>query len=116
MARTNTHSKDKYQELIKNELNVTLRKLSDPRLLLCSITKVELNRDYSVAKVFWDTFNDDSTFEIGTALDGASGKVRSVLAKVLKLRHIPVITFAYDSQFSDELKITELLKETRDGQ
>ena len=116
MARNVNHSKDKYQELIKNELNIFLRQMSDPRLTMCSVTKVELNRDYSSAKVYWDTYNESAKEGIQSAFDGAKGKMRSLLAKVLNVRHTPEVNFTYDSQIADELKISALLKESRHGQ
>lgn len=116
MARKVSHSKDKYQELIKNELNGFLRKMSDPRLTMCSITKVELNNDYSAAKVYWDTYNQEAREDIQKAFDGAKGKMRTLLAKVLNVRHTPEVNFSYDSQAVDELRITELLKESGHGQ
>lgn len=105
--------KHSYQEKIKNEINMILRReVSDPRLTLCSVTRVELNPDYSVAEVFWDTFDSSKRGDIKSAIEGLSGKMRSLLAKNLDVRHTPVLTFHYDSQFEDEMKITELLKST----
>lgn len=109
-----SNSKDVYQERIKNELNLILRReVSDPRLSLASITKVELNPDFSVAKVYWDTFDAASRGDIKKAFDGVDGRFRTLLAKNVKFRHTPALTFVYDSQFEDELKITKLLNEER---
>jgi ribosome-binding factor A len=100
-----------YQERIKNEINMILRReVNDPRLTLCSVTRVELNPDYSTAEVYWDTFDSSKRGDIKSAIDGLSGKMRSLLAKNLDVRHTPTLTFLYDSQFEDEMKITELLK------
>lgn len=112
MARknSNSNSKDLYQERIKNEINMLLRReISDPRLSLCSVTRVELNPDFSVATVFWDTFDSSKRGDIKKAIEGISGRMRTLLAKNLQVRHTPVLTFTYDSQFEDEMKITELL-------
>lgn len=120
MARknSNTNSKDLYQEKIKNEINVLLRReIADPRLSLCTVTRVELNPDFSVASVFWDTFDASKRGNIKKAFDGISGRMRTLLAKNLDVRHTPTLTFIYDSQFEDELKITELLnKATSDDE
>jgi ribosome-binding factor A len=102
-----------YQDRIKNEINMILRReVSDPRLTLCSVTRVELNPDYSTAEVYWDTFDAAKRGDIKTAIDGLSGKMRSLLAKNLDVRHTPTLTFVYDSQFEDEMKITQLLKDS----
>lgn len=100
----------KFEERICFELNTYLRTvLSDPRLNMASITKVELNVDYSVAKAFWDTFDSSQRGDIKKALEQSTGKLRSLLAKNMKVRHIPELNFVYDSQFEDEMKITNLL-------
>lgn len=112
MARKGaSYTKVVFEEKIKNELNSYLRReFSDKRLVMASFTRVELNPDYSVAKVFWDTFDRENRGEIKLAIDGTQGKMRSLLAKNLNIRHTPEVKFIYDSQFEDELKITDLLK------
>lgn len=107
-------SKDTYQERIRNELNLILRReIADPRLTLASITKVELNPDFSVAKVYWDTYDSNNRGDIKKAFEGIDGRLRTLLAKNVKFRHTPILTFLYDSQFEDEMKITQLLNEER---
>ena len=111
MARGKAYSKEKYEEMIQNDINSFLRQgFSDPRLTMVSVTRVELNDDYSMAKVYWDTFNSASRGDSKAAVDGTVGKIRSMLAKTLKVRHVPEIKFFYDSQFEDERKIMELLQ------
>ena len=111
MARSKAYSKEKYEEMIQNDINSFLRQgFSDPRLTMVSVTRVELNDDYSVAKVYWDTFDANNRGDIKSAVNGVGGKVRSMLAKSLKVRHVPEIKFFYDSQFEDERKIVELLQ------
>jgi len=108
-------SKDVYQERIRNELNLILRReVSDPRLTLASITKVELNQDFSMAKVYWDTFDASARGDVKKAFEGVDGRFRTLLAKNVKFRHTPALTFIYDSQYEDEMKITKLLNEEQD--
>lgn len=110
MGREQTNSKPLYEEKIKNELNLTLRReIKDARLTFISFTRVNLNQDYSIAQIFWDTFDPTKKDEIKTALTGVNSKLRSVLAKNLKFRHTPELHFFYDSQFEDEKKIEDLL-------
>lgn len=110
MARKKSFSKEKYEELVLNEVNRLLRTdFRDPRLSRVSLTHVELNDDYSVAKVYWDTFDTHTRGDAKKAIMGIAGKMRSQLASVLEVRHVPVLTFIYNSQFEDELKITGLL-------
>lgn len=105
-------SKDLFQDKIRNEISLMLRReIADPRLTMISVTRVELNQDYSVAKVYWDTFDSSKRGDAKKAIEGLSGKMRSLLAKHLQVRHTPILEFYYDSQFEDEMKITQLLKD-----
>tara|TARA_Y100000034_G_C6553077_1_gene239028 strand:- start:57 stop:413 length:357 start_codon:yes stop_codon:yes gene_type:complete len=115
MARKQGHNKVMFEEKIKNELNMTLRRnLSDPRLTFASFTRVELLDDYSMAKVYWDTFDSEKKDEIKQAFDGVASKLRSVLAKELNVRHTPALELYYDSQYEDERKIESLLEQNWD--
>jgi len=99
------------QDKIMNQVNSILRNLSDVRLQFVSVTKVELNNDYSQAKLYWDTFDSSKRGDAKKALESVVGKVRTLLAAALKLRHVPSLLFCYDSQFEEESKIVDILKE-----
>jgi len=110
MAKQKAFKKEKYQEGLIKEISLIFRtEIKDSRLTFISITKVELNSDYSVAKVYWDTFDASKRGDAKKALENVAGKVRSLLASRLKARHTPLIEFHYDSQFESEKKIDALL-------
>ncbi|GAB4021227.1 MAG: hypothetical protein Fur0010_24220 [Bdellovibrio sp.] len=110
MANKN-FGKVKLTERIQNIISSYLRTgLSDSRLQFVSITRVELNRDSSVATVHWDTFDSSKRGDAKKALESASAKIRSHLANILERRSVPQINFFYDSQYEDEAKIDQLLK------
>ncbi len=116
MAKKNTNNfkKEKYEERLLNEINSLLRSsTNDGRLARVSITKVELSPDYGYATVSWDTYDSGTRGDAKTAIEASSGRIRSELAKVLEVRHVPALTFIYDNQFEEENKITELLKKER---
>lgn len=106
-----------FEERILSELNSYLRqRAKDSFFTSISFTKVELNRDYSQAKVYWDSFREESQSEGDLKLDEAKGKLRSHLAKVLEVRHTPALEFCYDNQFHSEKKIEEILhREAKKG-
>lgn len=102
--------KAKFEDRILNELNLILRKdLNDTRLQFASLTKVELTNDYSVATVYWDTFDLNKKDEISKALKAAQSKLRSSLSQVIKVRHTPELSLVYDEQYESEKHITDLL-------
>ena len=114
-GRGNKFSKLKYEERVRDEINLALRReFADPRLLNVSITHVELTQDYSHAKVYWDTFNTQTRGDAKEAIEATSGRMRKLLANKMEVRHTPEIHYIYNSQFEDANKIDQLLKDRAD--
>lgn len=102
--------KTKFEERILAELNSHLRmRVSDKRLQMISITKVELNNDFSEAKVYWDSFDEQARAQAQEGLDAAKGRLRTHLAQAIQARHMPYLSFFYDSQFESEKEIENIL-------
>lgn len=114
-GRGNKFSKIKYEEKVRDEINLALRReFADPRLMNVSITHVELTQDYSHAKVYWDTFNAKTRGDAKEAIEATSGRMRKLLANKMQVRHTPEIHYIYNSQFEDANKIDQLLKDSTD--
>ena len=109
-AKPNQFKKEKYEERLLNEINGLLRShTKDDRLRKVSITKVELSPDYGYATVSWDTYDSGTRGDAKTAIEASKGFLRSELAKVLDVRHVPSLSFIYDNQFEEEKKIMDLI-------
>ena len=103
-------NKEKLAEKIHHELSGYLRKeLADPKIQFVSLVKVELNKDSSVADVYWDTFDSNSRGDCKVLLETLAPKMRKLLAKNMQLRHTPEIRLFYFSQYEDEHNIEKLL-------
>jgi ribosome-binding factor A len=114
-GRGNKFSKIKYEERVRDEINLALRReFTDPRLMNVSVTHVELTQDYSHAKVYWDTFNPHTRGDAKTAIEATASRMRKLLSQKMEVRHTPEIHFIYNSQFEDSNKIAQLLKDTPD--
>lgn len=114
-GRGNKFSKVKYEERIRDEINLALRReFADARLMNVSVTHVELTQDYSHAKVYWDTFNASTRGDAKEAIESTAGRMRKLLANKMEVRHTPEIHYVYNSQYEDESKITRLLKDSSD--
>lgn len=112
---SNNFKKEKYEERLLNEINGLLRTNSnDGRLARVSITKVELSPDYGYATVSWDTYDSGTRGDAKIAIEASAGRIRSELAKVLEVRHVPALTFIYDNQFEEEKKIMDLINSQKD--
>lgn len=111
MAKKNNFKKAKFEERLLNEINSLLRTgISDGRLLKVSATKVEMSPDYAHATISWDTFDAHTRGDAKKAIESATGRIRSELARVLEVRHVPSLSFVYDNQYEEEKKITDLIK------
>lgn len=115
VEKKNNFKKSKFEERLLNEINGLLRSgLTDARLRFVSVTKVEMSPDYGYAVVHWDTFDAHTRGDAKKAIEKARGKIRSELAKVLDVRHVPALSFIYDNQFDEENKIVQLIKKAQD--
>ena len=75
------------------------REVKDPRLGLITVTAVNVARDLAHAKVFVTVMSKDTAEETAKSieiLNNASGYLRSLLGKAMKLRVIPQLNFLYD--------------------
>jgi ribosome-binding factor A len=116
MSRGNKYSKEKYQERIMFAINSLFRSdFDDPLLRTVTVTSVELNKDFSVAVVNWDTYNTEKLGDYKKAVSRTAGKMRSLLAGQLNVRHTPEIRFIYNSQYLDEMNITNLINQNSSG-
>lgn len=114
-GRGNKFSKLKYEEKVRDVINLALRReFTDPRLVNVSVTHVELTQDYSHAKVYWDTFNVQTRGDAKEAIESTAGKMRKILSTKMEVRHTPEIHYIYNSQFEDANKIDKLLKDSAD--
>jgi ribosome-binding factor A len=91
---------DRVSDALQRELAELIRdEVRDPRLKMVNITGVEVNRDLANAKVFVTFVGSDSEDESQQAakiLNGASGFLRSLLAKRMQMRTTPRLHFIYD--------------------
>lgn len=88
--------------------------LKDPRIdsSQISITRIDLSRDYSHARVNLSILGDDGQREqVFAVLRQASGYLRSELAAALEIRRAPELEFRLDKSIEHGIHISELLKE-----
>jgi len=110
------YRKDKLEELIKRVVSeIIMKELKDPRIGFITITRVELNRDYSEADIRFSVLGNPR--EIRKSLEGlksSSGYIQHQLGKEIKLRHVPRIHFKLDSSVADGVRMVDLI-ENLDG-
>lgn len=97
-------------QLQREIATIVQRELKDPRLGFVTITKVELSSDLSHAKVAFSCLGgDEERTRSQEALDRASGFIRGLVKKRLRLKIIPEIVFRYDETIAQAVDLTAKL-------
>ncbi|MGL5291806.1 MAG: 30S ribosome-binding factor RbfA [Vibrionaceae bacterium] len=99
------------QQLQKEIALILQREVKDPRIGMVTVSSVESSRDLAYAKVFvtFFTLGDQTPQEGLAALREASGFIRSLLGKVIRLRVTPELTFVYDQSLTEGMRISNLV-------
>ena len=87
--------------------------IKDPRVsTFLSINRVEITTDLGYAKVFVSSFLSDAQLEKGVAgLNSAAGFIQSSIAKKLRIRQFPNLTFVVDSGMKEGFAMVKKLNE-----
>lgn len=82
----------------------------DPGLADVALTGVELSRDLSVAKIYFNLLNpDDDPQPALKGLKRAAGFLRSKLGASLSVRHVPELRFVYDDSIAHAAEMSRLI-------
>ncbi|CDL80300.1 30S ribosome-binding factor RbfA [Xenorhabdus cabanillasii] len=116
MAREFSRTQRVAQEMQKEIAIILQREVKDPRIGMATVSGVEVSRDLAYAKVFVTFLNvlveehdSDKVQEGIKALNEASGFIRSLLGKAMRLRIIPELTFSYDSTLIEGMRMSNLV-------
>ena len=93
----------------KDIVAILRQKVKDPRVLWVTISEVEVSDDYSIAKIYWTTIEDDKKKSIAKALEAATGFIRSELSQGFKTYTIPQLRFIYDDSLERGSKILNII-------
>ncbi|OCG28349.1 ribosome-binding factor A [Gilliamella sp. wkB108] len=114
MAKAFNRSSRVGHELQKEIAIILQREIKDPRLGMVTVSGVDISRDLSYAKVFVTFLNDDDPeiVEQGlTILNDATGYIRSLIGKAMRLRIIPEIKFFYDESLVKGMQMSSLVSD-----
>ena len=91
------------------------RDIDDPRLVMLTVTDVEVDRELAYATIYVTSMTDaEDQGAILRALEGAKGFLRSQLASRIQLRSFPQLRFRWDPTPDRGARIDELLNMLRD--
>lgn len=88
--------------------------VKDPGLANVSLTEVDLTRDLSVAKVYFNMLEPDADPAlVYESLERAAGFLRRKLGGELMIRHVPELRFLHDDSSSHGAEIARLIEEAK---
>ena len=107
-----TRRTERVGEIIKQEVSAAiLYKLKDPRINLVTVTRVRPSPDLRMAKIYVVIHGDESTQNsVLDVLVHAKGYIRSEMARHLKMRSTPSLSFFLDETEKKSNHILQLIK------
>ncbi|MDX5628331.1 MULTISPECIES: 30S ribosome-binding factor RbfA [unclassified Brenneria] len=112
MAKEFSRTQRVAQEMQKEIAIIIQREVKDPRIGMATVSGVEVSRDLAYAKVFVTFLNDNEPDQVKTAvkaLQDASGFIRMLLGKAMRLRVVPELTFSYDNSLVEGMRMSNLV-------
>ncbi|AUQ24122.1 30S ribosome-binding factor RbfA [Dickeya zeae] len=112
MAKEFSRTQRVAQEMQKEIAIIIQREVKDPRVGMATVSGVEVSRDLAYAKVFVTFLNDNEPEQVKVgvkALQDASGFIRMLLGKAMRLRVVPELTFSYDNSLVEGMRMSNLV-------
>jgi ribosome-binding factor A len=103
-------------EALREVVSETLPELKDPRIGFVTVTGVRTSRDLRQATVYVSVLG--SAQKRDKALEGlaaAHGLLQARIARQLRLKHTPTLTFAYDPSVAEGVRMSKLIDELDPG-
>lgn len=106
---------DRVAEQIRRELADLVRfHLKDlriaPKLMLVTLTAVEVTPDYAHAKVFYTSLADPAANEmIAEGLQHSASFLRRELARRVRIHHVPELHFVFDPSVQEGARLSQLI-------
>jgi len=128
-----TRRTERIGEQLRGEIAKALRQeVTDPRIQLVTLTRVDVAPDFSNAIVYWSSMASERVGDapgqisaeraaeiaaIGEGLESAAGFLRSTIARKLpNLRRTPALRFRHDASLELGSRTLEVLRTLNDGE
>lgn len=102
-------------EAIRKEISYELqRNVKDPRIGFVTITDVKMHDDLQTATIYFTVLGDDSDKQQAIeGLNSATGYIRRLVSKSIRLKTAPQIIFVYDDITQKQKKIDDILNKIK---
>lgn len=95
---------------------ILLSEIKDPRVELVTVTSVKMSPDLRHADVYVTAHGGQERY--GETLEGlrsASGRIRTLLGRRVRMRYVPELAFRIDQTVDEAMRIDEMLREEREA-
>ena len=97
---------------VREVLSETVGELKDPRIGFVTVTGVETSSDLRAARVFVSVLGSERKREESLAgLAAAHGVLQARIARELRLKRTPQLTFEYDDSVERGVRMSHLIDE-----
>lgn len=97
---------------VREVLSETVGELKDPRIGFVTVTGVVTSPDLRTARVFVSVLGSEKKREATLAgLDAAHGVLQARIARELRLKRTPQLTFEYDDSVERGVRMSHLIDE-----
>jgi len=101
-------------DLIREEIaDIIMDKVKDPRLGFVTVTGAKITEDLKIATVYISILKEEEKETTLEMLNSAKGFIRSELAKRVRMKFIPSLTFRIDESLERGVRIEKLLREIK---
>jgi len=104
------------QQIKQRLAEVLQRDVADPKLGMVTITRVELDSEFTQCKAYWSVLagsdqEDKAKRDSAAVLQRARGFCQREMARVLHTRTIPHLEFLFDEGIGAAIRMNKLLRE-----
>lgn len=101
-------------DLIREEIaDIIMNKVKDPRLGFVTVTGAKITEDLKIVTIYLSILKEEEKETTIEMLNSAKGFIRAELAKRLKMKFIPSLTFRIDESLEYGVRIEKLLREIK---
>lgn len=105
-----TDRRRRINEAVKQVLSEAVRDVKDPRVGFVTVTGTTVSQDMAYAMVYVSVLGDEEKRKRTLAgLEAAHGFLQSRVARELKLRRTPKLTFEYDPSVENGVRMSALI-------
>lgn len=91
---------------------ILLSEIKDPRVELVTVTSVKMSPDLRHADVYVTAHGGQERYrEALEGLKSASGRIRTLLGRHVRMRYVPELAFHIDPSLDEAMRIGEVLRE-----